>query len=129
MLDTSSVKLFLPGITDTRTLDAASKLCGQAAWKIRNHYHATWHDVATPDMIRQLPAGYALVIRGDCAPVVARLPRAWNNPAYRRARRVGHAPLLAPAARPVTARAALPLVPDYVPDDFDADGGPFFGWA
>ena len=38
-------------------------------------------------MIRQLPAGFALVIRGGCAPVIARLPRAWNNPAYRRARR------------------------------------------
>ena len=31
VLDTSSVKVFLPGITDTKTLDAASKLCGQAA--------------------------------------------------------------------------------------------------
>ena len=30
----------------------------------------------TPDMIRQLPAGFALVIRGGCAPVIARLPRA-----------------------------------------------------
>jgi hypothetical protein len=38
-------------------------------------------------MIRQLPAGFALVIRGGCAPVIARLPRAWRNPAYRRARR------------------------------------------
>ena len=43
-------------------------------------------------MIRQLPAGFALVIRGGCAPVIARLPRAWKNPAYRRARRLGHAP-------------------------------------
>ncbi|GEM_PF-1881640 len=40
-------------------------------------------------MIRQLPAGFALVIRGGCAPVIARLPRAWKNPAYRRARRLG----------------------------------------
>ena len=38
-------------------------------------------------MIRQLPAGFALVIRGGCAPVIARLPRAWKNPAYRRAAR------------------------------------------
>ena len=37
-------------------------------------------------MIRQLPAGTALVIRGGNAPVIARLPRAWNNPAYRLAR-------------------------------------------
>ena len=92
MLDTSSVKVFLPGITDTTTLQAASTLCGQASWKVRGQDHATRHDVATPDMIRQLPAGFALVIRGGCAPVIARLPRAWKNPAYRRARRYGQAP-------------------------------------
>ncbi len=83
---------FLPGITDTPTLQAASTLCGQASWKVRGQDHSTRHDVATPDMIRQLPAGFALIIRGGCAPVIARLPRAWKNPAYRRARRLGQAP-------------------------------------
>ena len=83
VLDTSSVKVFLPGITDTTTLQTASTLCGQASWKLRGQEHVTRHDVATPDMIRQLPAGFALVIRGGCAPVIARLPRAWKNPAYR----------------------------------------------
>jgi type IV secretion system protein VirD4 len=92
VLDTSSVKVFLPGITDTTTLQAASTLCGQAAWKIRGQDHASRHDIATPDMIRQLPTGFALVIRGGCAPVIARLPRAWNNPAYRRTRRQHPAP-------------------------------------
>ena len=92
VLDTCSVKVFLPGITDTTTLQAASTLCGQASWKVHGQDHATRHDVATPDMIRQLPAGFALVIRGGCAPVIARLPRAWKNPAYRRARRLGPAP-------------------------------------
>jgi type IV secretory pathway TraG/TraD family ATPase VirD4 len=86
VLDTSSVKVFLPSITDTTTLDAASTLCGQASWRVRGQGYATRHDVATPDMIRQLPAGFALVIRGGCAPVIARLPHAWRNPAYRRAR-------------------------------------------
>src|SRR5271170_4069015 len=89
VLDTSSVKVFLPGITDTATLQAASTLCGQASWKVRGQDYTTRHDVATPDMIRQLPAGFALVIRSNCAPVVARLPRAWKNPAYRRARHLG----------------------------------------
>jgi type IV secretion system protein VirD4 len=85
--DTSSVKAFLPGITDTATLQNASTLCGQASWKIRGEDHASRHPVAAEDMIRQLPTGTALVIRGDCAPVIARLPRAWKNPAYRRSRR------------------------------------------
>src|SRR2546430_669456 len=35
VLDTSSVKVFLPGITDTKTLEAASKLCGHARWHER----------------------------------------------------------------------------------------------
>ena len=93
VLDTSSVKAFLPGITDTTTLQAASTLCGDASWKLRGQDHASRHPVATPDMIRQLPAGTALVIRGGNAPVIARLPRAWNNPAYRRARRRTHVPV------------------------------------
>ena len=111
VLDTSSVKVFLPGITDTTTLQAASTLCGQASWKIRGQDHATRHDVATPDMIRQLPAGFALVIRGGCAPVIARLPRAWNNPAYRRARRRGPA-LPAPARQIRPAAEPGPDIPD-----------------
>jgi type IV secretory pathway TraG/TraD family ATPase VirD4 len=111
VLDTSSVKVFLPGITDTTTLQAASTLCGQAAWKIRGQDHATRHDVATSDMIRQLPAGFALVIRGDCAPVIARLPRAWNNPAYRRDRR--RSPALTDPARQIRHSAEpAPNIPD-----------------
>ena len=112
VLDTSSVKVFLPGITDVTTLQAASTLCGQASWKVRGQDHATRHDVATPDMIRQLPAGFALVIRGGCAPVIARLPRAWRNPAYRRARRL-HAG--APRELPPAPRWSEPVIPRHVP--------------
>ena len=112
VLDTSSVKVFLPGITDVTTLQAASTLCGQASWKVRGQDHATRHDVAAPDMIRQLPAGFALVIRGGCAPVIARLPRAWNNPAYRRARR--RSPALPGPARQI--RHIAEPGPD-IPDD------------
>jgi type IV secretion system protein VirD4 len=114
VLDTSSVKVFLPGITDTSTLDAAAKLCGQASWKVRGQDYATRHDVATPDMIRQLPAGFALVIRGGCAPVVARLPRAWKNPAYRRARRLGHA-VAEPAREVPPAAWTEPVIPRHIP--------------
>jgi type IV secretion system protein VirD4 len=121
--DTSSVKIFLPGITDVTILEAASKLCGQASWKIRGQDHATRHDVATPDMIRQLPAGYALVIRGDCAPVIARLPRAWKNPAYRRARH--YLPMGAPELQAATGWPD-PDIPDHVPADLiDGTGFPW----
>ena len=114
VLDTSSVKVFLPGITDTTTLQAAATLCGQASWKIRGPDHATRHDVASPDMIRQLPAGFALVIRGGCAPVITRLPRAWRNPAYRRARHGAQFPA-EPARRVPPPGWTEPLVPDHVP--------------
>jgi hypothetical protein len=111
VLDTSSVKVFLPGITDTTTLQAASTLCGQASWKVRGQDHATRHDVAAPDMIRQLPSGFALVIRGGCAPVIARLPRAWRNPAYRRARRLYAG---APYELPPAPRWSEPVIPRHL---------------
>jgi len=130
VLDTSSVKIFLPGITDTTTLDAAAKLCGQASWKVRGQDHATRHDVATPDMIRQLPAGFALVIRGGAAPVIARLPRAWRNPAYRRARRLGQLP-----AEPADTgtypdlEQPDPGIPDHVPAEWLPGNGTSYPWS
>jgi type IV secretion system protein VirD4 len=129
VLDTSSVKVFLPGITDTTTLQTASTLCGQASWKLRGQDHVTRHDVATPDMIRQLPAGFALIIRGGCAPVIARLPRAWKNPAYRRARRLGRAPGEPVAELPPAAEGPRPYIPDYVPDQWISSDGPSFPWT
>ena len=130
VLDTSSVKMFLPGITDVTTLDAAAKLCGQASWKVRGQDHATRHDVATPDMIRQLPAGFALVIRGGCAPVIARLPRAWKNPAYRRARRLGQLPAepAETAAYPVFVPPARGI-PDHVPAEWLPGNGTSYPWS
>ena len=46
------MKVFLPGITDTTTLDAASKLCGTAAFTEHGKDHTSRHEVATADMIR-----------------------------------------------------------------------------
>jgi type IV secretory pathway TraG/TraD family ATPase VirD4 len=131
VLDTSSVKVFLPGITDTTTLDAVAKLCGQASWKIRGQDHASRHDVATPDMIRQLPAGFALVIRGGCAPVIARLPRAWKNPAYRRARllsQVPHEPVTETADSPSPLQWN-PAIPERVPNEWLSGNGTPYPWS
>jgi type IV secretion system protein VirD4 len=124
VLDTSGVKCFLPGITDTHTLDAAAKLCGQAAFTEhdRDRHGDTYdrcgrYEIATPDMIRQLPPRFALVIRGGAAPVIARLPAAWHDRAYRRARRRGQVAAAltpAPAARapgPVPSRPPSPPEP------------------
>ncbi|MGD0246949.1 MAG: hypothetical protein ABSB59_42375 [Streptosporangiaceae bacterium] len=85
--------------------------------------------MATPDMIRQLPAGFALVIRGGCAPVIARLPRAWKNPAYRRARR--HGSITAEPARQVPAAGEWtdPDIPDHVPDGLLPGDDTSFPWS
>ena len=96
ILDTSGTKLWLSGISDTDTLDAASALCGTTAMREtralfeREHAHHDYyarHPVMTPEMIRQLPARHALIIRGGYSPVIARLPMAWNDRLYRKARR------------------------------------------
>ena len=128
VMDTCSVKMFLPGITATGTLEMASTLCGQAPWRVRGQDHATRHDVATPDMIRQLPAAFALVIRSNCAPVIARLPQAWKNPAYRRARRFAHAPMAEIAAHPANEQPHL-AVPDHVPAEWLPDDGTSYPWS
>ncbi len=100
IMDTSGTKLWLPGISDPATLDAASTLCGTTAmretraWLEREHAHHDYyarHPVMTPEMIRQLPAQYALLVRGGMSPVIARLAMAWTDPAYKRARRNGTA--------------------------------------
>src|SRR5436305_14181408 len=66
VLDTSSVKVFLPGITDVSTLQAASTLCGQASRYFRGQEHASPHDGTISDMMRQLPVVALMGIRDDC---------------------------------------------------------------
>jgi type IV secretion system protein VirD4 len=129
VLDTCGVKIWLPGISDTATLRMASDLCGQAAFKERGQAFHSRHDVMTPDMIRQLPAGHALIVRGGYAPVLARLDVAWKDRAYQRARRRGTAvALLAPAPPSriafhdaATSRPAWPTSPLRMPGDRSSD--------
>jgi type IV secretion system protein VirD4 len=109
--DTAGCKVFLPGITDTELLKAASELCGQTSFRQKGQDHLTRHDICEPAMLRELPDGYALLVRGGRAPVLARLPRAWTDRAYKRARRQGRAVYhaLAPAIPPETREFALPV--------------------
>lgn len=117
ILDTSGVKLWLHGISDPAILDTASALCGTAAlkevrsarrWRRSGGWQDPYerHPVMTPEMIRQLPARFALVIRGGMSPTVARLQMAWNDPAYKRARSRARA-----AARAHWPQAELEPVP------------------
>jgi type IV secretion system protein VirD4 len=127
IMDTSGAKLWLPGISDPATLDAASALCGTTAMKEtrtwfghhyeRHDYYAR-HPVMTPEMIRQLPTRRALIIRGGMSPVIARLPMAWHDPLYKRARRAGDATTVLP---PALEQAAFP-------DDLPHPREPWPGW-
>jgi type IV secretory pathway TraG/TraD family ATPase VirD4 len=154
VLDTCGVKVWLPGITDTATLKMASELCSQAAFTERVRFtgrggqrgeqRRVWHDVMTPDMVRQLPAGHGLVIRGSHAPVIARLGAAWKDPAYKAARRAGVAtaritPAPGTAAQPGSAAPARPVaqrrlraVPDLnveAAGEARGDDSPAFPWS
>jgi hypothetical protein len=72
-------------------LDTASMLCGTAAIREHGDDWTTRQPVMTPDMIRQLPATRALVIRGGHSPVIGKLRMAWHDPIYRRARHLHQA--------------------------------------
>ena len=59
--------------------------------------------------------------------ITARLPRAWKNPAYRRARRLGLDRWTAIAELP--AEEPGPDLPDYVPAEWLRGGGTSFPWS
>jgi type IV secretion system protein VirD4 len=105
IMDTSGAKIWLPGITDPQALEAASILCGTAAVREHGQQHHTRHPVLTPEMISQLPARHALVIRSGHSPVIARLPMAWNDHAYKAAR---HARRATPRRPPAPGRTGPP---------------------
>jgi type IV secretory pathway TraG/TraD family ATPase VirD4 len=109
IMDTSGAKIWLPGISDPDTLEAAAILCGTAAVREHGQDHHTRHPVMSPEMIRQLPAGHALVVRGGHSPVIARLPMCWKDPRYRHARHDGQAIApFRPAAQPAALSVAMP---------------------
>ena len=114
IMDTSGAKIWLPGISDPAALDTASALCGTAAMREHGEDRHTRHPVMAPDMIRQLPAGYALVIRGSYAPVIAKLPMCWNDRTYRQARRAGQAIAV---LTPVAERMPLIVPPEFLSED------------
>jgi type IV secretory pathway TraG/TraD family ATPase VirD4 len=126
VLDTCGVKVWLPGITDPDTLETASKLCGKTAFREKGQEHHSRHEVMTPDMIRQLPPRFALVLRGGLSPVVARLPMAWKDRAYKKARRGGWAVyqvparLVAPVPLPRVAPPAAPAPAEPEPAEVPA---------
>ena len=103
VLDTCDTQSSCPGSRTRRRWRRPPSCAGRRRTASRARSTITRHDVMTPDMIRRLPDWRALVIRGGLAPVIARLPMAWEDRLYKRARRQGWAVL------PPPARGLLPL--------------------
>jgi len=114
VMDTSNVKVLMPGIADAKTLARASKLAGQAAFREHGEDRHSRHDVLTEDMIRMLPLGWALLLRGNHRPVIARLAKGWRDHEYRRAKRAGTAVARMVPVPP--AHAPLRVLHDDLPD-------------
>jgi hypothetical protein len=87
VIDTSNVKVVMPGLADADTISQLSRLCGQVAWGRDHGGWRGWHDVLSADMIRRLPAGFPLLLRGSHAPVIVSVAKGWRHPDYRRLRR------------------------------------------
>ena len=90
MLDTCGCKIVTPGVSDDELLRQLSNLCGQVSYRERgSDGRVSWLDVMTVAMLRQLPPQFMVIIRGACAPVIAKLARGWQHPQYRRLARGG----------------------------------------
>jgi hypothetical protein len=87
ILDTAGVVIYLPGLRDTSTLDTASKLSGDTSYDPQGQQglaerYLTQHPILTPALVRAIPRGYGLLIRGDLSPVIAHIPVVWRDWRY-----------------------------------------------
>jgi type IV secretion system protein VirD4 len=86
----SGVKMLLRGITEPRTLEDVSRVCGTLGEEDDDRVR-----IVPPDVLRRLPKHTALVIAMDLSPVIVRVTRAWKRRSVRRlARQVPAAPAL-----------------------------------
>lgn len=114
ILDTAGTWLLLGGISDPDTLAMAEKLSGEVAIPERGNDAHARHPVLAAEQVRELPPGFAVILRGALAPVIVRLPMAWNDPVYRAAKRQGNAiaDLSRPAPDPDQPMSGIETDPD-----------------
>jgi type IV secretion system protein VirD4 len=95
ILNNHGCKIILPGISDPETADVLGKLIGRAEYSEQqvslgadgriSRSYSTRHDaIATPDALRQLRAGSAIVIHRDNPPALVHLPYWFRTARYRR---------------------------------------------
>ena len=99
ILDTSAVKMVMPGVTDDELLNAISTMCGPVYYGNNDQGHRNQYNLMDSGMIRQLPPGRALIVRQGFSPVIAKTPRIWDGATYKTAKRRGR--LIAPITPPV----------------------------
>ena len=95
----------LPGVSDPDTLRSISQACGSV--QMRHHGSKSYTSVPVMDesMIRQLPRGHALLLRGNLPPLIIRSGRVWDDKLYK---------LFKHDPQPKATRSPLAIVPGEV---------------
>ncbi len=134
VLNTTNVRVIVPGLADADTLSSLSKLLGQHG--LRDGERNVQADVMDIAMIRRMPKQFALLIRGAQAPVIVKLAMGWKARPYRKLKRHDrHEWELAQAARASAVQAgAVPAavvqpVPEPVPEPVPALAGASREWS
>jgi type IV secretion system protein VirD4 len=113
-------KVFLGAISDPKTLDEASKLCGKAPGA--EHGEMTLE----PELLRQLPPWRGVCIRMELAPAAFKIRPFWHRWQVRLGRWPLSAPHLAPAPQSAPAIESVPAVGEAetpVPSAMNSHGG------
>ena len=95
ILNNHGCKVVLPGLSDPETADVVGKLVGRTAFTEQqvnvgadgrvSHSYSVRHDtMATPDALRQLSAGSAIVLHRDSPPAFVSLPYWFQRARYRK---------------------------------------------
>lgn len=95
ILNNHGCKVILPGISDPETADVLGKLVGRTAYteqqlsvggdgRVSRSYSIRHDAMATPDALRQLTAGSAIVIHRDSPPAFVSLPYWFRRARYRK---------------------------------------------
>ena len=99
ILNNHGCKVILPGISDPETADVLGKMIGRmdfteqqvslsADGRVSRSYSIRHDAMATPDALRQLSAGSAIVIHRDSPPAFVNLPYWFQKARYRRLAKV-----------------------------------------
>jgi type IV secretion system protein VirD4 len=99
ILNNHGCKLILPGNSDPETAEVLGKLVGRSDFteqqmsvgvdgRVSRSYSIRHESMATPDALRQLSAGNAIVIHRDSPPALVQLPFWFRSARYRKLTRI-----------------------------------------